>query len=197
VVTHINLFVTAACSSSPWWQESYRILLGTKLIGALFGRLLQVFAVCYSVLLSGGPCSGLNKVAKTHGALFSTNEPHTTHHFPQNRSRIHIILCRRALWSVKKTTSRNLWPRTARSAVFFFRCQPRNLENVTLIVRRREHFRGFLAIFLVAQLPPKKAVLVHKNSLASCQRCRHSIEPRALTCPFKQSNLSAWSCPNL
>ena len=97
VVTHINLFVTAACSSSPWWQESYRILLGTKLIGALFGRLLQVFAVCYSVLLSGGPCSGLNKVAKTHGALFSTNEPHTTHHFPQNRSTIHIILCRRAL----------------------------------------------------------------------------------------------------
>jgi len=36
-------------------------------------------------------------------------------------------------------------------------------------------------------------VLVHKNSLASCQRCRHSVEPRALTCPFKQSNLSAWS----
>jgi len=34
---------------------------------------------------------------------------------------------------------------------------------------------------------------VHKNSLASCQRYRHSVDSRALTCPFKQSNLSAWS----
>ena len=68
---------------------------------------------------------------------------------------------------------------------------------MTLVARRREHFRGFLAIFLVAQILPKRAVLVHKNSLASCQPCRHSVEPRALACPFKQSNLSAWSCQNL
>jgi len=54
-------------------------------------------------------------------------------------------------------------------------------------------FPGGLAIFLVAQLPPKKGVLVHKNSLASYQRCSHSVEPCALMCPFKQSNLSAWS----
>jgi len=27
--------------------------------------------------------------------------------------------------------------------------------------------------------------LAHKNSLASCQRYRHSVESRALTCPFK------------
>jgi hypothetical protein len=52
---------------------------------------------------------------------------------------------------------------------------------VTLVARRREHFRDFLAIFLVAQLPPKRGALVHKNSLASCQLCRHSVEPRALT----------------
>jgi len=77
------------------------------------------------------------------------------------------------------------------------RRQPRNFENVILVARRRKHFRVFLAIFLVAQLPPKRGVLVHKNSLASCQRCRNSVEPRALTCPFKQSNLSAWSCQNL
>jgi len=51
--------------------------------------------------------------------------------------------------------------------------------------------------FLVAQVPPKRGVLVHKNSLASYQRCCHSVEPRALTCPFKQSNLSACSCLNL
>jgi len=35
--------------------------------------------------------------------------------------------------------------------------------------------------------------LLHKNSLASCQRYRHSVESCTLTCPFKQSNLSAWS----
>jgi len=52
-------------------------------------------------------------------------------------------------------------------------------------------------MFLVAQLPPKRGVLVHKNSLASYQRCRNSVEPRALTCPFKQSNLSACSFLNL
>ena len=77
------------------------------------------------------------------------------------------------------------------------RRQPQNFENVTLVARRRVHFRGFLAIFLVAQLPPKRGVLVHKNSLASHQECSHSVEPRALMCPFKQSNLSAWSYPNL
>ena len=50
-----------------------------------------------------------------------------------------------------------------------------------------------LAIFLVAQLSLKRGVLVHKNLLASCQRCRHSVEPRALTCLFKHSDLIAWS----
>jgi len=76
---------------------------------------------------------------------------------------------------------------------FFFRRQPRNIENVTLVARRREYFRVFLAINLVAQLPTKRGFLIHKNSLASCQRCRHSVEPRTLTCTFKQSNLSPWS----
>jgi len=46
------------------------------------------------------------------------------------------------------------------------RRQPRNFENVTLVARWRVHFQGFLAIFLVAQLHPKRDVLVHKNSLA-------------------------------
>jgi len=78
----------------------------------------------------------------------------------------------------------NWFIKTARSAVFFF--QPRNLENVTLISRRREHFRVFLAIFLVAQLPPKRGVWVHKNSLAFYQRCSHSVEPRTLPCPFNK-----------
>jgi len=79
----------------------------------------------------------------------------------------------------------------------FLRRQPRNFENVTLVARRSVHFRGVLAIFLVDQLPSKTGVLVHKNSLASYQQCSHSVEPRALTCPFKQNYLSAWSYPNL
>jgi len=73
------------------------------------------------------------------------------------------------------------------------RRQLRNFENMPLVARQRKHFRGFLAIFLVAQLSPKRGVLVRKNSLASFQRCRHSVEPRALTCPFKHSDLIAWS----
>jgi len=75
---------------------------------------------------------------------------------------------------VKKTTSENLCPRInqlkPREAQFskkwfsFVRRQPQNLENLTSVASRRKHFRGFWAIFLVAQLPPKRYVfLVHKN----------------------------------
>ena len=56
--------------------------------------------------------------------------------------------------------------------MFFLR---RHFGNTTLVARRREHFRAFLAIFLVAQLSPRRGVLVNKNSLASCQRCGHSV----------------------
>jgi len=38
-----------------------------------------------------------------------------------------------------------------------------------------------------------RCILAHKHSLASCQWYRHRAESRALTCPFKQSNLSASS----
>ena len=88
---------------------------------------------------------------------------------------------------------------TARSAAakthgFFFlvQRQARNFENVTLVARRRKHLQGFLATLLVAQLPPKRGIFVHNNSLASCQWYRHIVESRALTCAFKQSNLSVW-----
>jgi len=76
---------------------------------------------------------------------------------------------------------------------FIFAASAAKFLNMTLVARRREHFQVFLAVFLVAQLSPKRGVLVHKNLLASCQRCRHSVEPRTLTCPFKQSDLIAWS----
>jgi len=39
----------------------------------------------------------------------------------------------------------------------------------------------------------QRGIVVHKNSLAFCQWYRHTVESRALTCPFKQCNLSAWS----
>ena len=74
-----------------------------------------------------------------------------------------------------------------------FRRQPRNFENMALVARRTKHFRIFLAMFWVAQLSPERGVLVQKNSLVSCQRCRQSVEPRALTCSFKHSELIVWS----
>jgi len=88
-----------------------------------------------------------------------------------------------------------------REARFLLRRQTRNFENVTLVARQREHFCMFLVIILVAQLPTKRGVLVHKNSLASCQWCCHSVEPRALMCPFNQfklraSSLSSWVTPS-
>ena len=71
------------------------------------------------------------------------------------------------------------------------RHQPRNFENVTLVARRREDFRVYLANF---RLPlPKRVNSVHNNLFASCQRYRHSVESRALMSPFEQSDLSAWS----
>jgi len=39
--------------------------------------------------------------------------------------------------------------KTVRSAVFFSRRQPPNCENMTLVARRRKHFRGFWANFWV------------------------------------------------
>ena len=88
-----------------------------------------------------------------------------------------------------------------REARFLLRRQTRNFENVTLVARQREHFCMFLVIILLAQLPTKRGVLVHKNSLASCQWCCHSVEPRALMCPFIQfklraSSLSSWVTPS-
>jgi len=51
-----------------------------------------------------------------------------------------------------ETALRTVWKNTC----FFLRRQRRNFENVTLEARRRKHFRGLMAIFLVAQLPPKE-----------------------------------------
>ena len=42
-------------------------------------------------------------------------------------------------------------------------------ENLTLVARRTEHFRDIGAIFNVAELPQKRGVLIHKNSLAPCR----------------------------
>jgi len=48
---------------------------------------------------------------------------------------------------------------------------------------------------LTHKLPQQRGALVHKTSLALLllvEWCRHGIEPCALTCFLKQSNLSAW-----
>ena len=82
--------------------------------------------------------------------------------------------------------------KTARSAVFVLRRQPRNFENATLAARRREHFRGFWADFFVAELPQKRGCF----NTQECTRFLSTVvvvESCALTCPYKQSNPSIWS----
>jgi len=64
----------------------------------------------------------------------------------------------REAWFFLITSLYSLRPVVA-SAAKMLRRQPPKFQNVTL-VRRREHFQGFLTIFLVAQLPPKRVVLV-------------------------------------
>ena len=71
---------------------------------------------------------------------------------------------------------------------------PWNLENMTLVARRRESGVLWRSLRLLKSL--ERGVWVHTNSLSSFQRYRHSVESRALTCPFEQSNLSAWSLWN-
>ena len=88
--------------------------------------------------------------------------------------------------AVKKITSQKLEFKN------WLKLRERNFENVTLVARRRGHIQVFLVIVLVAQLPPKTGMLLPKNSLTSCQQYRQ-VESRTLTCPFKQSNMSAWS----
>jgi len=64
---------------------------------------------------------------------------------------------------------------------------------VLLVLRQRQLLRGFLDNLYCGWTTSKRGVLVRKNSLASCQRCRHGVEPRALTRPSKQNNQSSWS----
>ena len=45
----------------------------------------------------------------------------------------------------------------------------------------------------IPQDPLSTQEFVRKNALASCQRCCHSVKPRALMCFFKHSDLIAWS----
>jgi len=80
-----------------------------------------------------------------------------------------------------------------RGTRFFFAPSAAKFWKHDISSASKRTFPGFFAFFLVAQPSPKRGVLVHKNSLASCQRCRHSVEPRALMCPLKHSDLIAWS----
>jgi len=90
---------------------------------------------------------------------------------------IHMIL-QRGKWRKQvlkifgpKLIRINLLIKTVRSAVSKNRVERSffsDFENTKLVARRRTHFQVFPAIFLVAQLCPKRGVLVHKISLASC-----------------------------
>ena len=57
-----------------------------------------------------------------------------------------------------------------------------------------KEFLGIWGDFFCCSTPSKKGgVSIHKNAFASCQLVSSQGQSRALTCPFKQSNLSAWS----
>jgi len=66
-------------------------------------------------------------------------------------------------------------------------------KGVWRLVAKPRNIRKHGRFYWLLHSLQKRGVFVHKNSLALRHRCRHSEEARALTCPFKQSNLSAWS----
>jgi len=108
-----------------------------------------------------------------------------------------LYACRQELeqW---RTTSQNFWPRinklidelikTARLTV-----SKQGFSKRDISIAFRKHSRSFVMIFWSLNSLQKRGVLVHENSLASCQLCRQSVKPRALTCPFKQGNLNVLS----
>jgi len=81
-----------------------------------------------------------------------------------------------------KLTRINEWIKIAASAASF--------ENLTLV---GESISGGFWRYFGCTTPSKRGILVHKNSLTSCQQYCHNVESHAMTCPFKQSDLSAWS----
>ena len=104
-----------------------------------------------------------------------------------------LVVSVKAPKSVKKRTSQNLWPQI--NSVINKNCAKLNLENVTFVALRKHQFRGFVAIFgLLNSLQKEMFSYTRIPSLfQSGQRCRHIVQPRALTIPFEQSNLSAQS----
>jgi len=113
------------------------------------------------------------------------------------------------IYTVKQTTSHNLWPwinwsiETARSVVsknraqcgFFLALPAVNLAlpAVTIVARQRKHFRGFWADFFVVELPQKRGCFNTQGFTRFLLTGVVSALSRALTCPFKQSNPSVWS----
>jgi len=99
----------------------------------------------------------------------------------------------------------NVWPRInewmnslikiARSAVSTNRAQRGFTDYGARCknLRSASGFSGFVGDFFGCSIFSKRGILVCKNSLASYQQYRHSVESHALSCSFKQSNLSAWS----
>ena len=94
---------------------------------------------------------------------------------------------------VKKTTSQILWPRidsvineqikirfwffTKTDFDFYCGASREILKTLTSVAPLREQFRVLVEVF-GCWTPSKRGISVHKNSLASCQRCRQIVEPR-------------------
>ena len=65
-------------------------------------------------------------------------------------------------------------------AQVFLRRQPRNFGYVTLVAHQKENFRGFVAIFLVAQLPPKEVFQYTINSGGAKKRRANEKEKKSV-----------------
>ena len=75
--------------------------------------------------------------------------------------------CIRINWSIKTARS-PVSKNRAQPGFCFLRRQPRKFEKVTLVARRRKHFRGIWRNFLLLNSLKKGGVLIHQNALASC-----------------------------
>ena len=146
----------------------------------------------------------IKRTRQYRNALQQALEAHTQY-LAHPRSKVTMI--DRA---VKKSTSQNLWPRISsnefinwnrtkrgfkklREVRFFFAASAANVWKHDISSASKKAYPGVLGHFWGCSTPSKRSVLLHKNSVASCQQCRHVVEPRALTCTFKHSDLIAWS----
>jgi len=72
-------------------------------------------------------------------------------------------------WALAKICGFFIFRDTNWNPQFFVWCQAPNFENVTMVACKTERFWGFGRFFWLLNSLKNRVVLIHKNSLASCQ----------------------------